>query len=112
MQLTPELDKLALTPSGNQRVISVNQVWDYYKSKAKEYLESDSGCQLYAQRKIEVEPVFGQMKRIFGVRRVHVRGKIGVSNDIGILLMAMNLTRLAEMIRRKGRGSLFFFIFS
>ena len=109
VQLTPELDKLALTPSGNQRVISVNQVWDYYKSKAKEYLESDSGCQLYAQRKIEVEPVFGQMKRNFGVRRVHVRGKIGVSNDIGILLMAMNLTRLAEMIRRKGRGSLFFF---
>ncbi|MGX7078489.1 transposase [Globicatella sanguinis] len=93
-------------------MISVNQVWDFYKSKVKEYLESDSGCQLYAQRKIEVEPVFGQMKHNFGVRRVHVSGKIGVSNDIGILLMAMNLTRLAEMIRRKGRGSLVICIFS
>lgn len=99
IQSNPELDKLALTPSGKQRAISVNHVWEYYKNKAKEHLESDSGSQIYAQRKIDVEPVFGQMKRNFGMRRVHVRGSIGVSNDVGILLLAMNLTRLAQLIR-------------
>lgn len=79
----------------------MNQVWKYYKHKAKENLQSDSGSQIYAQRKVDVEPVFGQMKRNFGMRRVHVRGNIKVSNDVGILLLAMNLTRLAEVIRRK-----------
>lgn len=34
------------------------------------------------------------MKGHFGMRRVHVRGKQAVHNDIGLMLMAMNLTKL------------------
>ncbi|WP_062532949.1 hypothetical protein, partial [Jeotgalibaca dankookensis] len=35
------------------------------------------------------------------MRRTHVRGKQAVHNDIGIMLMSMNLTKLALEARRK-----------
>lgn len=35
------------------------------------------------------------------MRRTHVRGKTGVHNDIGIMLMSMNLTKLACEARRR-----------
>ncbi|MCA9766596.1 MAG: transposase [Carnobacterium sp.] len=56
---------------------------------------------MYAQRKIDVETVFGRMKGVFGMRRTHVRGKQAVHNDIGIMLMSMNLSKLALEVRRK-----------
>lgn len=100
IQATPELDALALTDSGYQRSISVNTVWEFYKAQAKEVLESDSGKRKYAQRKIDVETVFERMKRHFGVRRVNVRGEVGVRNDLGLLLMSMNLTKLSAILRK------------
>lgn len=93
-QADSRLNKLARTPKGKQRTTSVNYNWEYFKQKAKENLESESGKRIYAQRKIDVETVFGRLKGQFGMRRVHVRGKQAVHNDIGIMLMAMNLTKL------------------
>ena len=97
-QVTKALDELAKTPTGQQRQIRVNQVWESYKETIKEALHSDRGRRIYAQRKIEVEPVFGQMKRNFGMRRTHVRGKNAVHNDIGLLFLGMNLQRLRGYI--------------
>ena len=76
----------------------MNQVWESYKETVKEALQSDRGRRIYAQRKIEVEPVFGQMKRNFGMRRTHVRGKNAVHNDLGLLFLGMNLQRLMKYI--------------
>lgn len=73
IQLSSKLDKLAKTPSGRQRQIQVNQTWNYYKEKIKENLSSDEGQAIYRRRKYDVEPVFGRMKRDFGVRRTHLR---------------------------------------
>lgn len=89
-----QLDAFALTPSGRQRTMQVNLSWDSFKAQVRENLESESGSRLYAQRKIDVETVFGRMKRNFGVRRAHVRGQESVYNDMGLLLMTMNLTKL------------------
>lgn len=98
IQKTESLDELAKTSAGQQRQICVNQVWESYKETVKEALHSDRGKRIYAQRKIEVEPVFGQMKRNFGMRRTHVRGKIAVHNDLGLLFLEMNLQRLMKYI--------------
>ena len=38
------------------------------------------------------------MKRDFGVRRTHLRGQKSVENDIGLVLMSMNLVKLGKMI--------------
>ncbi len=97
-QLTYELIERSKTPKGNQRMIQVNPNWEYFKNFVKENLNSQPGKDIYARRKIEVEPVFGRMKAVFGVRRVHLRGKQCVENDIGILLMSLNLTKLAKLM--------------
>lgn len=78
--------------------MEINVTLDYYKAQAKENLESDSGKAIYGQRKIDVETFFGRMKRIFGVRRVHVRGEQGVRNDLGLLFMSINLSKLHGMM--------------
>ncbi|WHS05091.1 IS1182 family transposase (plasmid) [Ligilactobacillus salivarius] len=98
IQLSSELDELAKTSSGRQRQIQVNQTWNYYKEKIKENLSSDEGQDVYRRRKYDVEPVFGRMKRDFGVRRTHLRGQKPVENDIGLVLMSMNLVKLGKMI--------------
>ncbi|MDM8263468.1 transposase (plasmid) [Ligilactobacillus salivarius] len=59
----------------------------------KENLSSDEGQAIYRRRKYDVEPVLGRMKRDFGVRRTHLRGQKSVENDIGLVLMSMNLVK-------------------
>lgn len=97
-------DELAKTPKGTQRQTAVNYNWEHFKHQAKENLESDWGQAIYAQRKIDVETIFGRLKGVFSMRRAHVRGKQAVHNDIGIMLMSMNLTKLALEARRKAAG--------
>ena len=92
------LDELTKTPAWQQRQIRLNQIWESYKETVKEALHSDRGRRIYAQRKIGVEPVFGQMKCNFGMRRTHVRGKNAVHNDLGLLFLGMNLQRLMKYI--------------
>ncbi|WP_371134331.1 IS1182 family transposase [Streptococcus didelphis] len=98
IQATPELEALAKTDKGSQKQIHYNPTWTYFKAKIKEELNSDEGARIYAKRKTDVETVFGRMKGIFGVRRVHVRGEQAVQTELGFLFMSMNLTKLAKLL--------------
>lgn len=100
-QQNEKLDWLAKTPKGVQRQTSVNYNWEYFKHHVKENLESDHGKAIYAQRKIDVETIFDRLKGGIGMRRTHVRGNQAVHTDIGMMLMSMNLTKLALEARRK-----------
>ncbi|WP_318630485.1 transposase [Limosilactobacillus reuteri] len=53
---------------------------------------------MYRRRKFDVEPVFGHMK--IGIRRTHLRGQRAVENDMGLTLMALNLTKFGQSISR------------
>lgn len=92
-QLTPELEQLAKTASGRQRQVRYNPNWQYLKEKAKEVLQSEEGKHIYGMRKYDVEPVFGHLKNVFGMRRTHLRGKKKVETDIGIVFMMMNISK-------------------
>ncbi|HEL1340755.1 TPA: IS1182 family transposase [Streptococcus equi subsp. zooepidemicus] len=67
----------------------------YQQLKAKEYqaLLSPEGRRIFAQRKIDVEPVFRQIKACLGYKRCHLRGKRQVKIDMGLVLMANNLLK-------------------
>lgn len=101
IQDTPELEELAKTESGRQKQIHYNLTWNYFKELIKEELHSEEGSRIYAKRKIDVEPVFGRLKSVFGVRRVHVRGNQAVQTEVGFLFMSMNLTKLAKNLGSK-----------
>ena len=67
----------------------------YQDLKAKECqaLLSPEGRQIFAQRKVDVEPVFGQIKACLGYKRCNLRGKRQVRIDMGLVLMANNLLK-------------------
>lgn len=92
-QLSPELEQLAKTPHGRQRQIHYNPSWQYFKAKVKEILQIKHGKHVYGMRKNDVEPVFGFMKNVFGMRRAHLRGKEKVETDVGLMFMMMNLNK-------------------
>ena len=106
-QLTEDLTALAKTKSGRQRQIHYNPNWQYLKEKAKETLQSEDGKRIYGCRKTDVEPIFGHMKSVFGMRRTHLRGKKKVETDMGIMFMMMNLSKYGA--KRKVKPSNFHF---
>ncbi|MGZ7246287.1 transposase, partial [Streptococcus pyogenes] len=67
IQDTAELEKLAKTEGGRQKQIHYNPTWNYFKELIKEELHSEEGSRIYAKRKIDVEPVFGRLKSVFGL---------------------------------------------
>ena len=58
--------------------------------------QSEAGYALYRRRKYDVEPVFARLKQNLGYRRTNQRGTQAVKNAIGLALMSLNLTRLAD----------------
>ncbi len=107
VQKTPELEQLAKTASGWQRQIRYNPNWNQLKEKAKEVLQSPEGRHIYSMRKYDVEPIFGHLKNVFGIRRTHLRSKKKVETDIGIAFMMMNLSKYWNRRWSKDQSSLF-----
>ena len=63
------------------------------KTKEKEVLQSKEGKEIYGMRKNDVEPIFGHMKNVFGMRRAHLRGIEKVEMDVGMMFLMMNLSK-------------------
>ncbi|MCW6126075.1 transposase, partial [Lactiplantibacillus plantarum] len=92
-----QLISAALTPKGYLKRISVNENWEYFKSKQRELLSSPETGQIYAQRKIDVEPVFGKMKASLHFNRFSVRGFDKVTKEAGIVILALNIMKLVTV---------------
>ena len=76
-----------------QKGLYMNERYQHLKTKEYQALLSPEGRQIFAQRKIDVEPVFGQIKACLGYKRCDLRGKRQVKNDMGLVLMANNLLK-------------------
>ena len=85
-------------PEGeNRKSLAVNIYYEEQKQQMREKLVSKEGGKLFAQRKIEVESVFGQVKANLGFTRLSVRGKAKVTKEIRLLFMANNLKKYAKL---------------
>ena len=76
-----------------QKGLYMNERYQNLKAKECQALLSPEGRQIFAQRKIDVEPVFGQIKACLGYKRCNLRGKRQVRIDMGLVLMANNLLK-------------------
>lgn len=92
------LNQWCLTKGGNLRKINTNLHFVAQKTMARKNLSDEDLSIIYATRKVEVEPVFGNLKRNLGFTRVSVRGLKPVSNELGIALMTGNLIKLSILI--------------
>ncbi|MDY4511672.1 transposase [Streptococcus hyovaginalis] len=63
------------------------------KRKESQALLSEEASRIFAQRKVDVEHVFGQIKACLGYKRCQLRGKRQVKIDMGMVLMANNLLK-------------------
>ncbi|MDM5047436.1 IS1182 family transposase [Levilactobacillus brevis] len=88
----------ALTPKGNLRRIQVNSAWEYFKAKQRDLLSTSQTAAIYAQRKIDVEPIFGKMKASLRFHRFSVRGLDRVRKEAGIVIMALNIQKLVTLV--------------
>lgn len=79
--------------SAPQKGLYMNERYQDLKKKECQALLSPQGRQIFAQRKIDVEPVFGQIKACLGYKRCNLRGKRQVRIDMGLVLMANNLLK-------------------
>ena len=80
--------------SNKNRIIQKNYNWEYFKANAKALMSTEETGKIYKQRKIDVEPVFGNLKANLSFTRFSVRGKDKVINELGFALMAINIRKL------------------
>ncbi len=91
--LCPFRTECTTAKEGNHRRIYRNVKWESQKSKIQDWLSNEKTGHIYRKRKIEVEPVFGNLKANLRFTRFSVRGKAKVRNELGIALMAVNLRK-------------------
>jgi transposase len=71
-----------------------NYNWEYFKAQINQKLSEPETKEIYNQRKMDVEPVFGFMKAILGFTRMSVRGINKVKRELGFVLMALNIRKV------------------
>ncbi|CJN29475.1 transposase [Streptococcus pneumoniae] len=76
--------------SAPQKGLYMNERYQNLKAKECQALLSPQGRQIFAQRKINVEPVFGQIKACLGYKRCNLRGALVASSKITILGLFIN----------------------
>ena len=81
--------------SKSDRRIQVSHKLNTYRTKARELLETDIGKDYRKRRGVEVETVFGDIKRNRGFRRFSLRGIKKVNTELGIMSIAHNLIKWA-----------------
>lgn len=65
--------------------------------RMKRRLKSKEGRTLYARRKCTVEPVFGIIKHVMGLRQFNLRGLNNVQGEWTLVSIAWNLKRMAKL---------------
>ena len=65
--------------------------------RMKRRLKSKEGRTLYARRKCTVEPVFGIIKHVMGLRQFNLRGLDNVRGEWTLVSIAWNLKRMAKL---------------
>lgn len=96
--------KALCTKAKGNRQVQWNPIFEEMKAKAKAALECETKSRIYAQRKIDVESVFGHIKGNRSFRRLLLRGLEKVHTEFGIVALAHNLLKVAgirQLLSRK-----------
>lgn len=74
------------------------------KERMTHKLRTEKGKQVYRQRKMTVEPVFGIIKEVMGFRRFSLRGKEQAQAEWTLVCTAYNLKRLFNLINQRQKS--------
>ncbi|MEE1130034.1 MAG: IS1182 family transposase, partial [Caryophanon sp.] len=85
--------KALCTKAKGNRQVHWNTIYEELKAKAKAALEDDKLSALYAQRKVDVESMFGNLKGNLSFTRFLLRGLTKVRTEFALVAMAHNLRK-------------------
>jgi transposase len=77
------------------RILRVNPKADAYRKEASRMLHTERGSALRKQRGVDVETIFGDIKRNWRFTRFHLRGLEKVDHEFRLVAMGHNLRKLA-----------------
>ena len=77
------------------RVLRVNPTLDAFKRRASEMLRTERGSMLRRRRSVDVETIFGDIKRNWGFRRFLLRGLEKVDHEMRMVAMGHNIRKMA-----------------
>ena len=77
------------------RILRVNPTLDAFKARASEMLHTERGSTLRKRRSVDVETVFGDIKRNWGFRRFLLRGLEKVDHEMRMVAMGHNIRKMA-----------------
>ena len=79
---------------GAVRILRVNPTLDAFKARASEILRTERGSMLGRRRSVDVETIFGDIKRNWGFRRFLLRGLEKVDHEMRMVAMGHNIRKL------------------
>jgi len=91
--------------SDANRCVEINHALRNYKKQVRELLASQEGKQLYRQRSIEPESVFGQMKANMHYKRFRHFGKDKITMDFAIFAIAFNIGKMWNIDQKTKKKS-------
>ena len=101
----PSLEKCTL--SREHMKVVTRHVWEDYLEACEDIRYTIGMRDLYQKRKETIERLFGTAKEAHGFRYTHMRGKAKMRMKVGMTYACMNLKKLAIMMQRIGKSSLF-----
>ena len=87
------------------RKIQVNPTLNAFRSRASEMLRTETGSALRKRRSVDVETVFGDIKRNLGFTRFTLRGLEKVTLEWRLVATGHNIRKLFLAGRKKGKGA-------
>ena len=87
--------------NGPSRRITKAVKWEELKAHAKQKLTSPQGILYRKRRSIDVETLFGNIKRNKRYKRFRLRGIEKVKIEFGLLAMAQNIAKMATKTAEK-----------
>ena len=81
------------------RSIRYNAELERYRHQARENLTGKEGVRLRKKRNVEVETVFGQIKRNMGYSKFRLRGLEKVNIDLGLLAISHNIKKMFNQVQ-------------
>lgn len=77
------------------RVLRVNPTLDAFRARASEMLRTERGTTLCRRRSVDVETIFGDIKRNWNFRRFLLRGLEKVDHEMRMVAMGHNIRKMA-----------------
>ena len=94
----PLFDRCIKSDQPTNKRIQKNMNLEYFKARVRTQLSDEENRDVYRQRKVDIETVFGNLKANLSFRRFSLRGARKVKIETGLALLALNLRKFTRWL--------------